>query len=60
VVTEVIGPCPGSSALVADLSKILGEVVGLIIDVVFHGASGVLMLVVSHHPTLNFEAIWRG
>jgi hypothetical protein len=47
VVTEVLGPRPRSSALPADLLEILGEVVGLITDGVFHGASGVLTPVAS-------------
>jgi hypothetical protein len=35
-------------------------VVGLIADRVFRGASGVLTLVASHYPTLDFEAVGRG
>jgi hypothetical protein len=48
-----------SSALVADLSQILGEVVGLIIDGVFHGAPGVLTWVASHYLTLDFRVVGR-
>jgi hypothetical protein len=48
------------SALVADLSQILGEVAGLITDEVFHDASGVLTSVVLHYPTLDFGAVGRG
>jgi hypothetical protein len=47
-------------ALAADLMEILGEVAGLITDGVFHGASGVLTSVASHHPILDFEAVGRG
>jgi hypothetical protein len=43
-----------------DLSEISGEVVGLITDKVFHGALGVLTLVASHFPTLDFAADGRG
>jgi hypothetical protein len=60
VVTEVLGLRPGSSALAANLSKILGEVAGLITDGVFHNASGVLTSVASHYLTLDFEAVGRG
>jgi hypothetical protein len=60
VVTEVLWPRPGSSVLVADLSEVPGEVAGLIINVVFHGTSGVLMSVASHYPTLDFGAVGRG
>jgi hypothetical protein len=52
VVTEVLGPRPGSSTLDANLSEIPNGV--------FHGASGVLTSVALHHPTLDFEAEWRG
>jgi hypothetical protein len=48
------------SALAADLSGIRGEVMGLVTDGVFHGASGVLTSVVSHYLTLDFEAVRRG
>jgi hypothetical protein len=47
------------SALEADVSEIPGKVAGLITDGVFHGASRVLMSVVSHYPTLDFEAVRR-
>jgi hypothetical protein len=60
VVAEVLGPRPGSTALVADLSEIPGEVVGLITDGVFHDASGVLTSVALHDPTLDFGAVRRG
>jgi hypothetical protein len=60
VVTEVLGPRLGSSALVDDLSEVPGEVAGLITDEIFHGTSRVLTLVASHHPTLAFEAVGRG
>jgi hypothetical protein len=60
VITEVLGPLPRSSTLVADLSQIPGEVAGLITDVVFHGASGVLTLVASQYPSLYFGAVERG
>jgi hypothetical protein len=57
VVTEVLGPRPGSSMLISDLSEIPSEVAGLTTDGVFHDASGVLTS--SHHPTLNFEGVGR-
>jgi hypothetical protein len=60
LITEVLGPRPRSSALAADLSGIRGEVMGLVTDGVFHGASGVLTSVVSHYLTLDFEAVRRG
>jgi hypothetical protein len=60
VVTKVLGPHLGSSALIADLSEIPGEVVGLITDGVFQGALGVLTSVASHHLTLDFETVGRG
>jgi hypothetical protein len=49
----------GLSALVANLFIIPGEVSGLIIDRVFHGASGVLMSVASHYPDLEFGPVGR-
>lgn len=49
----------GLSALVANLFVILGEVLGLITDRVFHGASGVLMSVASHYPDLDFGPVGR-
>lgn len=60
MVTEVLGPHPGSSVLAADLMEIPGEVAGLITDGVFHGALGVLTSVASHHLSLDFEAVRRG
>jgi hypothetical protein len=60
VVTDVLRPCLGSNAPITDLSQIPGEVAGLITNGVFHGTFGVLMLVVSHFPTLDFGAIERG
>jgi hypothetical protein len=59
VVTEVLGPHPELSALIADLSQIPGEVAGLITNGIFHGASGVLMSVASHYQTLDFRAVGR-
>jgi hypothetical protein len=47
------------STLIADLSQIPGELADLITDGVFHGASGVLMSVVLHYPTLDFGAVGR-
>jgi hypothetical protein len=60
VVTEVLGPRPGSSALIVNLFEIPGEGTGLITDGVFHCASGVLTSVASHNPALDFEAVGRG
>jgi hypothetical protein len=60
MVMKVLGPYPGSSALVTDLSQIPGEVAGLITDVVFHGTLGVLTSVASHYPTLDFRVVGRG
>jgi hypothetical protein len=60
VVIVVLEPRPRSSAFVADLSEIPGEVAGLITHGFFHGASGVLTLVESHHQTLDFEVVRRG
>jgi hypothetical protein len=60
VITEVLRPRPGSSALVTDLLLILEVVAGLISDGVFHGASRVLTLLASHKPPLDFGAVRRG
>jgi hypothetical protein len=60
VITEVVEPHSGSSALIADLLQFPGEVAGLITDGVFHGALGVLTSVASHCPSLGFRAVGRG
>jgi hypothetical protein len=57
---EVLGPCLGSSTLIADLSKVPGEVAGLITDRVIDGALGVLTSVASHYATMDFGAVRRG
>ena len=42
------------------LAEVLDEVQALITDEMFYRTSGVLTLVVMHHPDLDFTAICRG
>ena len=42
------------------LAEVLNEVQALISDGMFYGTSRVLTLVVTHHPDLDFVAIYRG
>ena len=42
------------------LAEVSNEVRALVSDGMFYGTSGVLTSVVTHHPDLDFAAIYRG
>ena len=60
VVSEVFGSGPSMSTPVVLLAEVPNEVWVLISDGMFYGTSGVLTSVVTHHPDLDFVAIYRG
>ena len=60
VISEVFGSAPSTSAPAIRLARVLDEVWALISDEMFYGTSGVLTLVATHHPDLDFTAIYSG
>ena len=60
VVEEVFGSAPSTSALAIQLAEVPDEVWTLITHGLFYGASGVLTLVATYHPDLDFAAIYSG
>ena len=51
---------PSTSMPAVQLAKVSNEVWALISDRMFYGTSGVLTSVATHHPDLDFAAIYRG
>jgi len=60
VITEVFGSTPSTSVPAIRLAKVLDEVRALITDRLFYRTSGVLTLVATYHPDLDFAAICSG
>ena len=60
VVLEVFGSAPSTSAPTIRLAEVPDEVRALITDGMFYGTSGVLTLVATHHPDLDFATICSG
>lgn len=60
VVTKVFGSVLSTSTPAILLTGIPDMVQTLISDSVFHAVSGVLTLVATHYPTLDFDAVCRG
>ena len=60
VISEVFGSAPSTSAPTIRLAEVPDEVRALITDGMFYGTSGVLTLVVTHHPDLDFTTIYSG
>ena len=60
VVSEVLGLEPSTSTSVVLLAEVPNEVRALISDSMIYGTTGVLTSVVTHHPNLDFMAIYRG
>jgi len=60
VVFEVFGSRPSTSTPAVQLAEVPNEVWALISDGMFYETSGVLTLVVTHYPDLDFMAIYRG
>ena len=60
VVYEVFGLGPSTSTPAIQLAEVPNEVWALISDGMFYRTSGVLTLVVTHYPDLDFVAIYRG
>ena len=60
VVSEVFGSAPSTSAPAIRLAEVPDEVWALITDGLFYGMSGVLTLVATYHPVLDFTAICSG
>jgi len=59
VVSEVFGSGPSTSTPTVQLAEVPIEVRALISDGMFYGMSGVLTSVATHHPDLDFAAIYR-
>ena len=51
---------PSTSTPTVQLAEVPNEVRALISDGMFYKMSGVLTSVVTHHPNLDFVAIYRG
>ena len=51
---------PSTSAPAVQLAEVPNAVWGLITSGLFNGASGVLTLVATHHPNLDFATICSG
>ena len=60
VISELFGSGPSTSTPAVQLAEVLNEVRALIYDNMFYRMSGVLTSVVTHHPDLDFMAIYRG
>ena len=60
VVSEVFGSGLSTSTPVIQLAEVPNEVRALIFDDMFNETSGVLTSVATHHPDLDFVAIYRG
>ena len=56
----MFGSGPSTSTPVVQLAEVPNEVWTLISDGMFYGTTGVLTSVVTHHPNLDFMAIYRG
>ena len=56
----MFGSGPSTSTPVVQLAEVLNEVRAFISDDMFYGMMGVLTSVVTHHPDLDFTAIYRG
>ena len=55
----MFGSGPSTSTPVVQLAEVPNEVRVLISDGMFYGTSGVLTSGVTHHPDLDFAAIYR-
>ena len=51
---------PSTSTPAVQLAEVLNEVRALISDGMFYETTGVLTSVATHHPNLDFAAIYRG
>ena len=60
IVLEVFGMAPSTSTPAIQLAEVPHEVRALISDGMFYGMLGVQTLVVTHHPNLDFVAIYSG
>ena len=60
VIFKVFGLGPSTSTPTVQLAVVPNEVWTLISDGMFYGTSGVLTSVATHHPDLDFVAIYRG
>ena len=60
IVSEIFGSVPSTSAPATQLAEVLDVVKDLVRSGLFYGASGVLTSVATHHPNLDFAAIYDG
>ena len=60
VVSEVFRTGPSTSTPAVQLAEVPNQVRALIFDGMFYGTWRVLTSVVTHHPNLDFMAIYRG
>ena len=60
IVSEVFGSDPSTSTPAVQLAEVPNKVWVLISNGMFYRTSGVLTLVATHHPDLDFAAICRG
>ena len=56
----MFGSAPSTSMPAIRLAEVPDEVWALISDGMFYGILGVLTFVVTHHPDLDFTAIYSG
>ena len=56
----MFGSAPSTSTPAIRLAEVPDEVRTLISDGIFYGTSGVLTSVATHHPNLDFAAIYSG
>ena len=56
----MFGSATSTSTPTIQLAEVSNEVRALIFDEMFYGTSGVLTSVATHHPNLDFTAIYSG
>ena len=56
----MFGSAPSTSTLAIQLAEVPNKVRALISNGMFYGTSGVLTSVATHHPDLDFTAIYSG
>ena len=60
IVSEIFGSAPSTSVPTGQLAEVPDVVKDLVRIGLFYGVSGVLTSVATHHPNLDFDAIYSG